>query len=415
MINYVVVDKDSIKSSGAFKAHIRLGGILIGKFRCNVDRYGVARLFLPGGEYSFDKKRWYEPITALHRGEFKNRELKERILQLSRSWYRLHVKKQAVDVRDLPKIPFSDPGWTKETEVFVRPVSYTPPEQAETEGRPWDAGEARVVFLNGDVEISARIPIRRRPGGLEAALPKWTITETETDHLGRPVEVMKYVPRFRFHAGAGYIDGAVLGAVALIWAWYFRVPEPFVDRTGKCVSCRFLEYVLEEKGTWEKDDPVPRRWWCSAMGHYIDDTIARDEYVRDLQRRGKSKQVAWELGASRFYNTCENWESAEIFDFSLLRVKGKTKTYGADDILKDRRLTRSIRQVSEPVVFFDAPGYEDKEGLGASVPDVRIWVRPLLEGAPKRDYWKEGVLTPPSGSDNITSGGVNPPSSDVPF
>src|SRR5690606_5959265 len=129
----------------------------------------------------------------------------------------------------LPLVPFADKGWTQETTIFVRPLSYVPREKAEAEGRPWDAGSAQVVLRDGNDEIQVRIYIRRRENGLEATLPKWVISKRNVDKRGNEVELKEYYSKLHFNAGGGNIDGSVLAATALLWAWYFRVPEPLLD------------------------------------------------------------------------------------------------------------------------------------------------------------------------------------------
>lgn len=422
IVNAVIVDRERTRKD-SYRAFVRLMGVLTGTFRCRVLPSGRRVMYLPGGYWDAEAGKIREPLAIFRDGKFVNKEVKESIHALAQLWWAVHVRGEEAKGREhlLPLVPFVDKGWTQETTIFVRPLSYVPREKAEAEGRPWDAGSAEVVLRDGDDEIRVRIYIRRRENGLEAALPKWVVPKKDMNKFGEEVELKEYYSKLHFNAGGGNIDGSVLASVTLLWAWYFQVPEPLLDRTGKCATCRFLTWRPEDKGLWEKDNPISCRWFCTRRIMYIDENYAKSEEARDLYWRGLEQQAARVLDRARFEFGCDLWESTSVAGFGSLSVKGRSKIYERPVV--DGRLDGAVKRLKEPVVYFDAPGFHDPEFPSASIPEVRVWVRPLIEGAPKRDYWKEGVLAHPSRSNNTAEGGVNPPStviteefiSDVPF
>lgn len=392
LINHVSVRE--LKPNGSLKANIRLGGILVGTYRRRVTEWGQENYFLPGGAmYEAEEGVWKitEPITVLENGRFVNHLVKQEIDELCDVWWMRHRLKQEIDPADEPVTRFVDRPWTKDVVAFVRPVSYVSAEQARDLNRPWDAGRAELVLRTGDLELIAKIPIRRRATGVEASLPKWRIVKPDLDALGRTVESVEYVPKFRFQAGGGYIDSQILGAITLIWAWRFGVKEPFVTRKGTCSSCRHLAYRPEEKALTDKDDPVGRKWFCTLFDRYIDEAAASSEEVKRLYWSGQERLAAREAGLARFSYGCEQWESNGLAGLTSLKVyteEGVVLHY--EDFVMDGQLTEEVRNLDDLTIRFEAPEFNDPEDPGAYVPSVSVWVRPLIEDATSQETEERG-------------------------
>lgn len=411
LINHVSVRE--LKPNGSLKANIRLGGILVGTYRRRVTEWGQENYFLPGGTmYEVEEGVWRitEPITVLENGQFVNHLVKQEIDELCDVWWMRHRLKQEIDPADEPVTRFVDRPWTKDVVAFVRPVKYTSPEEAIKSNRPWDAGRAELVIRKEDLEMIVKIPIRRRATGVEASLPKWRIVKPDLDPLGRTVERVEYVPKFRFQAGGGYIDSQILGAITLIWAWRFDVKEPFVTRKGTCSSCRHLAYRPEEKALTDKDDPVGRKWFCTLFGRYIDEGAASSEEVKRLYWSGQERLAAREAGLARFSYGCEQWESNGLAGLTSLKVyteEGVGLHY--EDFVMDGQLTEEVRNLDDLTIRFEAPGFDDPEDPGAHVPSVSVWVRPLIEDATSQETEERG-RTPQAPRTNSSANAT-----DVPF
>ncbi len=385
LINHIEVR--DIRPNGAMKALVRLGGVITGTFRKTVSQKGHVALYLPGGtKYETPEGEWkiWEPLTVLYKGRFVNRELKAELYRLAGVWWMRHKNgepDEKFQAKDIARTSFADRHWTEPVELLVRPRSYVPLDEAEKANRVWDAGRAEVVIRKGDFDLIASIPIRRRAYGIEAAMPLWSITKIEEDYLGRPVETKEFVPRFHFQAGGGYIDGQVLGAVTLLWAWHFKVTEPLVNRRGRCVGCRFLEYKPDDRPLTEKEDPVGRRYWCSLRGFYVDDVAAKRN--ARLYMQGMERLASIEAGLARFYTGCDEWVSRDTrLDLKTLTFSHSEKEHTADGLLTETgTLKRHLFEVKEPTIRFTAAGYTNSEHPDTEVPATPVLVRPLLEGA----------------------------------
>lgn len=383
LINHVSV-KD-LRADGSLKANVRLGGILVGTYRRRVSEWGDETLFLPGGTmFKNGDGDWKisEPIVILDNGKFANLPFKLEIDELCDVWWARHKLNREIDPGDEPVTRFVDRPWTEDTIVYVRPISYISPEEAQAMNRPWDAGRAELVVRKEDLEMIVKIPIRRRKNGVEATLPKWAINKKDIDALGREVTKTEYVPKFRFQAGGGYIDSQILGAITLIWAWHFDVKEDFVGRNGTCATCRHLKYEPEDKGLSDKDDPVGCKWLCTLFDQYIDKTAASSETVKRMYWSGQEALAAREAGMARFDYGCKQWEANGLAGLRSLGIQHGNESYEYDDFVENGQLNETIRNLDELTVFFVAPGFKDTESVGADVPSVNVWVRPLIEDAP---------------------------------
>lgn len=392
IINHIEVR--NVRPNGAMKAYVRLGGVVVGTFRKSVTRNGRVQLYLPGGQLmQTEDGSWkiWEPLTVLYKGKFVNRELKAELYRLAGVWWKRHrLGVSDFSERDIARTAFADRHWTKPVELFVRPISYVPLEEARKADQGWNAGRAEVVIREGDFELIATIPIRRRAYGIEAALPLWTIDRIEEDYLGRRVDTKEYVPRFHFQAGGGYIDGQVLGAVTLIWAWHFKVTEPLVVRSGRCVGCRFLKFQPDERALTQKEDPVSRRWWCDFHGLYVDDLAARKN--ARLYMQGLERLAAHEAGLARFYAGCKDWVSRESRpDLKTLQIGDRY----ADAFLVDSgRLLPEFFALKGVEIQFTAPGYKNSEHPDTEVPATPVMIRPLPTQGAGRQQERRANDTP---------------------